>query len=59
LSTALLKPVARISPVSSINVTLNSLPSPFWFVHVRTSDFCVTRALIVHLFWYGDRPSIG
>jgi hypothetical protein len=32
-----------------MSVTLKSLPSPRWFDQCLMSDFCVTRALIVHL----------
>jgi len=59
LSTASWKPVALISPLSSSRLTEKSLPSPRWFDQCLISERDVTRALIVHLFWYGDRPSIG
>jgi hypothetical protein len=41
------KPVARISPVSSIKSQLNNLPSPF--ENVRIGFLCAIRTLIVHL----------
>jgi hypothetical protein len=41
------KPVARISPVSSIRSQLNNRPSPL--ENVRISFLCATRTRIVHL----------
>jgi hypothetical protein len=41
------KPVARISPVSSIKSQLNNRPSPL--ENVRIGFLCATRTRIVHL----------
>ena len=46
---------ARGLTVSSMRVTENSLPSPRAFDQTLMSDFCVTRALIVHLRSGGER----
>jgi hypothetical protein len=46
-SQSLPKPVARISPVSSIKSQLNNRPSPF--ENVRIGFLCATRTRIVHL----------
>ena len=40
-------------------MTLKSFPSPRGFDQFLISDFWVTRALIVQLFEYGLKPSIG
>ena len=42
-----------------MKVTPKNLPSPFWFEYVLMSPFCVTRARIVQLLWYGLRLSMG
>jgi hypothetical protein len=44
-----LKPVALISPVWSLNSTLNNLPSPFAFLYVLIFDLFITLALMDHL----------
>ena len=59
-SQASLKKVARTSPpCSSRRSMLKRVPSPRALLQRFTSDLLVTRALIVHRFWYGFRSPIG
>lgn len=44
-----MKPLALISPVLSMNSTLNNLPSPLALLYVLMADLFVTLALIDHL----------
>lgn len=51
--------VPLIDPLSSNKSILNNFPSPRAFDHDRIGDLDTILALIVHLFWYGLRATIG
>ena len=48
-----------MSCVESRSSTENSCPSPLALDQCRISDLLVTRALMVHLFWYMLRDAMG